>query len=207
MDSPLMPQFAAPNPTVGAAPLATRAFQGETADSLQGCLAWMLKHYKLTHSIPSLITGLPLKNNRLTPELFGRAAQRAGLACRVLNRKARDINPIALPAVAMLRSGRAAILQAIQPAELEAGRHYKLLNTFTGETDTLDDAQMAEAYAETLVLVKSTLRTQVEQEIGDPAKQWFWGTLRQFKPLYYKVGVAALIINMVALVSPLFMMN
>jgi ATP-binding cassette, subfamily C, bacterial LapB len=185
--------------------LATRGLQGNSADSLQGCLQWALKHYKLNHSITSLLAGLPLQNNRLTPELFGRAATRAGLAARVVNRTLQELEPAILPAVVLLHSGRAAILEKI--TGMGEAANYRLINTFTNEAEELPCSQFLQQTSGTYILLKATLRTQVEQELSSPAKQWFWGTLQQFKPLYYKVGMAALVINAVALVSPLFVMN
>jgi ATP-binding cassette subfamily C protein LapB len=187
------------------APVAARGLQGNSADSLQGCLVWLLKHYRLNHSIISLVAGLPLQNNRLTPELFGRAATRAGLDCRVVRRTLAELNPALLPMVVVLANGRAAILHSMQGQGGEAT--FGLINTFTDEPETLTAAQLAQATSGTYILIKTTWRTQLEQELSAPAKQWFWGTLRQFKPLYYKVGVAALVINLVALISPLFVMN
>ncbi len=166
---------------------------------------WLIRHYKLTHSLASLLAGLPLKNNRLTPELFGRAAQRAGISCRVVQRPLADLNPEVLPVVMLLQTGRATILQKVTTTA--QGADYTTLNTFTGEPEVLTQAAMLQAYAGTMILAKSTLRTHIGQEMSNPARAWFWDTLRQFKPLYYKVGIAALVINTVALVSPLFVMN
>lgn len=185
--------------------LAPRGLQGTSADSLQGCLQWLLHHYRLHYSLTSLIAGLPLLNNRLTPELMGRAATRAGLDTRVVRRTPAELEQALLPVVAMLVNGRAGILAAAE-GEGEA-RVYQLVNTFTGETERLTAAQLAAQSGGTFILVKPTLRTAIDQELTAPARQWFWGTFAQFKPLYYKVGLAALVINVVALVSPLFVMN
>lgn len=178
------------------------AFQDHSQDTLQGCLAWLLRHYRVNHTVLSLVTGLPLVKNRLTPELFTRACARAGFDSRVVRREVKDIAPEVLPAVAMLTGGRAVILKAWQ----SDGR-FVVVDTYSGGEDEVEPAEFAKLYAGGLILVRKTLRTIVEQELSSPARQWFWGTLSQFKPLYYKVGLAAAVINMVALVSPLFVMN
>ena len=54
-----------------------------SADSLLECLAILTRHYGNPYSPESLVTGLPLQNDLLTPELFIRAAERAGLASKV----------------------------------------------------------------------------------------------------------------------------
>lgn len=183
------------------------AFQDQAQDSLQGCLAWLVWYYHLSHSLTSLTTGLPLVKNRLTPELFVRAAARAGLASRVVRRSPQDIDTNVLPAVALLKSGKATILARREPDETGADI-FTLIDTYTGETrEVVGLETFMEEYAGVLILVKATLRTQIEQELHSPARQWFWGTIRQFKPLYYKVGIAAIVINLVGVVAPLFSMN
>ncbi len=59
-----------------------------------------------------LSAGLPLPAQRLTAELLPRAAARAGLQGRWLQRPLRQIPAIALPALLLLKEGRAAILLA-----------------------------------------------------------------------------------------------
>lgn len=183
------------------------AFQDQSQDSLQGCLMWLVDHYRLTHSLTSLVSGLPLVKNRLTPELFARAAGRAGFACRVVRRGVQDIRPEVLPAVVMLASGRAAILKERRPGK-DGADVFVVTDTFSGdETEYTGPETFAPIYGGVMILVKATLKTQLHQELHSTARQWFWGTIREFRPLYYKVGIAALVINLVALTAPLFSMN
>jgi ATP-binding cassette subfamily C protein LapB len=194
-----------PGMSVGASTPAGRhsPLQAESQDSWQGCLAWLMQHYRLTFSVTGLVAGLPLQKNRLTPELFVRALSRAGLNARVIRRPAREISPHTLPAVAVLTSGRAVVLESLEP-----GGRLRWVDTYTAQTEEFASLEeFSKAYTGTLVLVKPTIKTKLDQELSSPARQWFWGTIRQFKPLYYKVGIAALVINIVALASPLFVMN
>ena len=49
---------------------------------------------------------------------------------------------------------------------------------------------------------------RIKQDVKiDQPKSWFWGTMVKSKPLYIKVIVAALIINMFILATPMFTMN
>lgn len=212
MDKPLLGGSSQDRAAVAGA----RGFQNSTQDSLQGCLVWLVAHHKLSHTITSLVTGLPLVKNRLTPELFTRAASRAGFNSRVVRRAAADIVAETLPAVAMLvdsrgEMGRAVILKekrGVRGGEGEAEETFVIVDTFSGEEEDIRGiAAFERVYGGVLILVKATLQTVVQQELNNPARQWFWGTISQFKPLYYKVGLAALVINTVALVSPLFVMN
>lgn len=64
---------------------------------LDGLLTLCYLHQKPA-SRAMLTTGLPLPNQRLSPDLLTRAASRAGLQGRLLVRKLEQIPGIALPA-------------------------------------------------------------------------------------------------------------
>lgn len=53
-------------------------------DPLLGCLTILSKILNKPHSADSLTAGLPLVDNRLTPKLFARAAERAGLSSKII---------------------------------------------------------------------------------------------------------------------------
>lgn len=81
-----------------------------TDDALLGCLVSLTHHYKKPLTADVLIDGLPLQNNRLTPELFVRAAERASLASKVVERKLNDISPLLYPVVLLLTDFSACVL-------------------------------------------------------------------------------------------------
>lgn len=61
-------------------------------DPLLACLTILSKRLNKPHSPDSLVAGLPLVDNRLTPDLFSRAAERAGLSSKVIKRPLRKIS-------------------------------------------------------------------------------------------------------------------
>ena len=71
-------------------------------DPLLACLTVLTKLLRKPHSPDSMVAGLPLVDNRLSPELFSRAAERAGLSSKVIKRPLRKISPLVLPAVLLL---------------------------------------------------------------------------------------------------------
>ncbi len=50
----------------------------ERQDVLLECLLFMSQHYGMANTREALVAGLPLVNGMLTPDLFPRAAHRAG---------------------------------------------------------------------------------------------------------------------------------
>src|SRR5512134_1986336 len=89
-----------------------------TNDPLLKCLVLLTRMYNRPFSEETLSGGLPLVDSKLTPSLFERAADRAGLAAKVVARDLEKLSPLVLPAVVLLSEGRACILRTIAPGGL-----------------------------------------------------------------------------------------
>lgn len=61
-------------------------------------------------SAESLAAGLPVPEDGLTPDLFVRAAPRAGLTARLITRPLQDISSLVLPVVLLLEERQACVL-------------------------------------------------------------------------------------------------
>lgn len=171
-------------------------------DSLQGCLAYLVDHYGKRHTLTSLMNGLPLKDNKLTAQLFVRAARRAGLNAQVAARKLQDISPHVLPAVIHLENDEFAVLQG----KTKDG-DYQLINGRTGAEMRVGEAELLNMYRGNLILVRPSAATELVADTFATGREWFWQTLLSFKRLYIQVALAAVFINLMGLVSPLFIMN
>src|SRR5437667_3125179 len=79
-------------------------------DPLLGCLLVLAKFFNNPVSADALTAGLPLVDHRLTPELFLRAASRAGLSAKLVKRSLNKISELVLPAVLLLKDGQACVL-------------------------------------------------------------------------------------------------
>src|SRR3990167_6130712 len=76
-------------------------------DPLLASLLLFAKIHEQQVSQHTLTSGLPLIDNRLTPELFVRAAERAGLAAQVVKQPLAKIPSIAMPVVLLLKDKQA----------------------------------------------------------------------------------------------------
>lgn len=154
----------------------------------------------------ALTAGLPLEGGYLTPELFPRAARRAGLSARLLQRELGEISPLVLPVVVLCRGRHACLLTAIDAQE---GRATILdPETGTGAIElTLDE--LASRYSGHVFYVKPEHRfdERAPGATGERSGHWFWSTLAQSWRIYRDVLVASFLINLFALASPLFMKN
>ena len=174
-------------------------------DPLLGCLLLLTKLEHKPCSENALTAGLPLVNNRLTPDLFIRAANRAGLSARVVKRPLQKISNLVLPAILLLQNGRACILDHI--TEDDGAR---ILLPESGEgTKELSLAELEKEYRGYAIFVQPGYRfdERTKNTVKRRTQHWFWSTFREALPLYTEVILAALLINLFALASPLFIMN
>lgn len=174
-------------------------------DPLANCLVLLTRMQHRPFSLQSLTAGLPLESSRLTPELFVRAAARADISAHILKRPLDKISNLTLPAVLLLQDGQACIL-------LETDKNGRARVVFPEAGAGEDDVALADLearYTGFAIFVKPAFRfdQRSDQSFVPKPKHWFWGTVRTAWPIYSEVLVASLLVNLFALVMPLFIMN
>ena len=87
------------------------------SDPLLDCIVLLAKIHGQPISKNVVRSGLPLVNNLLTVKLFPRAARRAGFSSRVLRQPLDAINPYTLPAILLLKEGKACVIVGIDTEE------------------------------------------------------------------------------------------
>ncbi|MBF0152578.1 MAG: type I secretion system permease/ATPase [Magnetococcales bacterium] len=175
-------------------------------DPLLQCLVVLTRHWHCPASEEALRTGLPLVDNRMTPELFIRAAARTGLAARTMRKSLERISPLTMPAVLLLKDRQACILTSRNDVTKMA----TVIQPDSGVgTAEIPLAELKQHYAGHAIFVRPTFQFDSRSDDDDepPPKTWFWGTLRRFWPIYGEVVLASLLINIFTLASPLFVMN
>jgi ATP-binding cassette subfamily C protein LapB len=173
-------------------------------DPLLGCLVVLAQLLERPSSPQALTAGLPLAEGRLTPQLAVRAADRAGLSARWVRQQLGRISELTLPCVLLLDDHSACVL-----IELLPGERALVAVPESGGAIELPLADIAERYAGHALFARPQFRLdrRAEQIEGGQARSWFWGTLAQAWPIYAEVLLAAVLINLFALASPLFIMN
>lgn len=173
-------------------------------DPLTGCLVILSRIFHQPYSAQTLTAGLPLENSRLTPELFPRAASRAGLASRVVKRALCDVSPLTLPAVLLLANGRACVVTARTEDQWTAIQP----DSGAGEV-ILTAAELEKEFTGYVIFSRPEFKfdARAEEDAIPRPHHWFWGVLQHAWPLYSEVLLASLLINIFALVTPLFVMN
>jgi len=156
-------------------------------------------------SADALATGLPLHENRMTPELALRAARRAGFAARLVRRrKLRQISPLNLPCLVALADGGACVL-----ACLNADGSAQIILPDSGGVATVKLAELEPRYAGLALLVRPRYAPDERSDAAAirPGGDWFWGALSGLWPIYGHVAVAAGAVNLLGLAGSIFTMN
>lgn len=172
-------------------------------DPLLNSLIYVSRYYGLANSPEALINGLPLSDGKLTPFLFPRSAERAGLVAKENRSALTEISQLVLPVVLILKSGDACVLNSINDDKTEA-------EIVTGESGlvpiSLPIAELEQLYIGRYFLVKKQFRydERSPEVLKTREGHWFWGTIWQSKKIYRDVLIASILINLFAVAAPMF---
>ena len=174
-------------------------------DALLECLLVVARAHGCVLTRDAATAGLPLNDHRLTPSLFERAAQRAGLASRIARRPLARLNPDLFPVVLVLEEEQACVLLG-----WDDNGDARVITPDLGDAEVcIARAELEARYAGFALLARPKFRFDARTpEVGDVAhRHWFWGAINDNRPLYRDVLLAALMINLFAVALPMFTMN
>lgn len=173
-------------------------------DPLLSCLVTISSIHDRPYSATAFKAGLPLVNGRLTPELFIRAAVRVGLSSKIVRKTFKQISKLTLPCILLLQGNRACVLVDINEEMAEI-----ILPEMGRGSQHIKIEELEKIFAGLAIFVRPQYRydnRSADLDIQRP-RSWFWGTLAEFWPIYSQVALAAILINIFAIASPLFTMN
>lgn len=175
-------------------------------DGLLESLLYVCRYHGAPSTAHALSAGLPLQDNRLTPSLYIRAASRAGLISKIVNKPLIKLHRHLLPSVLLLKDEQVCILVGWS----ETSDHAKVIYPEFNETVVLVPTnELQEVYSGTAILSQPEFRFDDRAPTikQGKAEHWFWNAFRANLPMYRDVLIAALLINIFALSLPLFTMN
>ncbi len=178
---------------------------GTADDTLLGCLAILTTLLDRPMSVDALTAGLPMAGEAMTPDLFVRAATRAGISARLVHRPLTKLNRMALPCVLLLQNQRSCVLTAMS----EDGLAHIILPEMGVGAREVPLKELEAVYDGYMLFARPEFRfDERSDEIAVPnPRGWFWGTLLGSWRIYIEVVLAALLVNSFALAGPLFVMN
>ncbi|MCF6340147.1 MAG: type I secretion system permease/ATPase [Sulfurimonas sp.] len=179
------------------------------------------KLYNRPYSADALVADLPVEPGRVTPKLFSleskgsksaffRAAKRAGFSSKLVNYSLKDISPLLLPVILVLKGDKdhekACILTEISP-----DRKYAkiILPDISDGENWVETEFLEEEYINFAFLLKPEhhYKDAHRQVLKHEQKHWFWGTLSYSKGIYSDVIIASFLINLFVMASPIFTLN
>src|SRR5688572_2950673 len=202
-----------PRPAAGASVPATVAEAGlpELAeveirpDPLLSCLVILTRLFGNPKSLAALAAGLPIGEAGMTPDLFVRAAEYAGLSASKVRRGLAETKSINLPAVLLLKDRQAVVMLApVKNGKVDIATTDNLDGIVTAPV-----AEIEQQYSGTMLVVRPKIRLDSRSSEMTEAKErnWFWGEVMRHTPVYIEVVLAALLMNLFTIASSIFAMQ
>ncbi len=168
-------------------------------DSLLECLVYMTAHYGQARSASSITAGLPYDGHNMGPELFCEAAEKSNLKSKIVKNKTIDkISNSVLPAVLILKENKACVLLK------KEGDNLTVWMTESDQEKIIKTIELEKEYAGYSIYIHPNKK---QKDVNEKEDHWFWGTFSQSSGIYGRVIIAAILINIFALTSPIFIMN
>ncbi|MGE0803643.1 MAG: type I secretion system permease/ATPase [Lautropia sp.] len=188
--------------------------------TLTRALQWVLRQHGSERTALSLFDGLP-HADAVTPLLASRALTEAGFKTRIVRRRLDAIHAGLLPAILLLRDGRACTLVR-RPAP---GR-YEIAGPDDDVVRSVGAAEFAGDYGGHCLLIKPPARVDRrgaaasgrggsggsigaggESAAGASAQGWLWRTLWRYRGYYRDAAAASVLINVLSIATGLFAMH
>lgn len=184
----------------------TKQIDADGVDPLLSCLVFLTGHYGHAKSAQAITAGLAYDEKNMGPNLFCEAAEKAGLKSKIVHRdKIKKIPAPVLPAVLILKNAQACVLLKISADEHSA----VIWSPETAAERSVKLTDLKQSYTGYAIFVhpRPEFSDADAPHAQDANRHWFWGPMWDVRDIYWKVGIAAILINLFALTSPVFMMN
>ena len=146
-----------------------------------------------------------LTGNKVTPQACLRAARKAGLSGRIVFRPELDEIPsLVLPCILLLTHDRSCVVTSIRDGKAEV---IFPETSEAAQTVQLEDLKQEYSGYALFAAVEAAPDDRAERLSIAHGKRWFWDVLRYYAPIYRHVALASVVINLIAVGSPLFVMN
>lgn len=170
-------------------------------DALAQAVAWLTRHHGRERSVDALAAGQPVAGT-LDADGALRMLREAGYQATLIERPLPDLHELLMPAVLLLKNGGAWIVTGRRHAAgAQAQPAYDIVipgRVCLNAVATADELAR-EHDGRCLLAVPEALPADTLQ--AQSQGHWLWGTLRRFAPYYRSAMLAALLTNVLMLVS------
>jgi ATP-binding cassette subfamily B protein/ATP-binding cassette subfamily C protein/ATP-binding cassette subfamily C protein LapB len=172
-------------------------------DNWLEAIKWLCQHHEVRCHPVKLISGLPLDDGQLSQALFLRALESTPLVALELN--ARDVAKASTPFVMIdIDTNQPLIITKLTEQQVTL---LTVSDEFKQREITLDELRQISQDILWQVSGDSAIDSRVEELKPSTPTSWLWKTIKEVRPWYRDLLVASLVINLLALIVPLFTMN
>jgi ATP-binding cassette subfamily B protein/ATP-binding cassette subfamily C protein/ATP-binding cassette subfamily C protein LapB len=172
-------------------------------DNWLEAIKWLCQYHEVRCHPVKIVSGLPLDDGQLSEPLFLRALESTPLVALELN--AREVAKARTPFVMIdSNNNQPLIITKVM------GQRVSLLEVaeeFKQREVTLDALRQMSKATLWQVSGDSTIDSRVEELKPSTPTSWLWKTIKEVRPWYRDLLVASFVINLLALIVPLFTMN
>lgn len=145
-----------------------------------------------------------LAGSKPTPGACLAAARKSGLSGMIVKRRLSEISPLVMPCILVLKNNKSCVFISSRGGKAE------IIMPEMGETPiSVATKDLNEDYAGFAIF--ATVPQAPEKKIDAPritgGKRWFWDVIKHYAPIYKHVALASVVVNLIAIASPLFVMN
>ncbi len=170
-------------------------------DPLALALVWLTRHHGRERSVDALCAALPA-SARVDASLALRMLGEAGLHATLVERPLAEVHELLLPAVLLLDDGGAWIATARR--EGEPPRYDIVMPGAVELRAVVSEAEVQARHDGRVLLATPALAEGGDEPpLAGPGEHWLWGTMRRFAPYYRSAMLAALLSNVLMLVTGL----
>lgn len=191
---------------------AQQAAAGEAAslsvDPLLEAVVWLCHHHGLDRSTASLLDGLQVDEAGMSPPQAVQVLKRAGFSATLVRRPPGKILGLLMPVIMLLKNGDAVILKRriSGPTKRSSARYEVVMPGSGNEVCTATEDELLPEYSGYTVLAAlkaGTVHGDREAQELSPS-HWLWATLKRYVPYYRSAMLAALLSNLLMLVTGFF---
>jgi len=181
--------------------------ENRQVDPLLESLVFLTKYFQRATSRATLMAGFTLGKDTMNIRNFIESSKRVGLITKVVHRKIDEISRLALPSILILEDNSACVLLDFDNDKKNA----KVIMPEVSEGEVMISLdELSSKFKNKVLIIKPAydFRNRISDEIIiEEPRKWFFGAMKRNIFIYKKVVIAAIIINLFVLVTPMFMKN
>lgn len=180
-----------------------------SADPLLEAVVWLCHHHGIDRSHASLLDGLQVDEAGMSPPQAVQVLKQIGFSATLVKRPPSKILGLLMPVVMLLKNGDAVILtkRLGSRSKRAGGTRYEVVMPGSGnEVCTATEEELLPEYSGYTLL--AALKPGAVHGDRDAQQQspshWLWSTLKRYVPYYRSAMLAALLSNLLMLVTGFF---